>query len=152
MKANELRIGNWIMDRGGKEWQIDHWETMNKVSAKPQTMMCDGFLMETHPYTEYVDYLYPIPLTEEWLLRMGFEKSQEQWYTIKYFTDCELATEQMAITYNLSSNRCAVFDAIEETDIVNILSYPIYTSKKVLFVHQLQNLYFALTNEELTMK
>jgi hypothetical protein len=132
MKANELRLGNLVLNGGG-----------NIKVITPQTIS---------DFDNKLIVLNPIPLTEEWLLKFGFEKSQEQWYTIKYFTDCELATEQMAITYNLSSNRCAVFDAIEETDIVNILSYPIYTSKKVLYVHQLQNLYFALTNEELTMK
>jgi hypothetical protein len=134
MKANELRIGNYYNQFGNIHQVNGH--IISELEKAPQGQL----------------WCKPIPLTEEWLIKFGFEKSQEQWYTIKYFTDCELATEQMAITYNLSSNRCAVFDAIEETDIVNILSYPIYTSKKVLYVHQLQNLYFAVTNEELTMK
>jgi hypothetical protein len=138
MKANELRLGNLLNHNNGSMVGsfivgLIHLEDIIKKNSHAR---------------EYE----PIPLTEEWLLKFGFEKSQEQWYTIKYFTDCDLATEQMAITYNLSSNRCAVFDAIEETDIVNILSYPIYTSKKVLYVHELQNIYFALTKKELTMK
>jgi hypothetical protein len=135
IKENELRIGNFI---GSIQSSLIHCVDLD--------MFCDIKEDET-----YLDHLKPIPLTEEWLIKMGFEKSQEQWYTIKYFTDCELATEQMAISYNLSSNRCAVFDAIEETDIVNILSYPIYTSKKVLYVHTLQNVFFALTGEELKL-
>ena len=134
MKANELRIGN-LYNQFGNIHQVNG-HIISELEKAPQGQL----------------WCKPIPLTEEWLLKFGFEKSQEQWYTIKYFTDCNLATEQMAITYNLSSNRCAVFDAIEETDIVNILSYPIYTSKKVLYVHELQNIYFALTKKELTMK
>ena len=74
IQANELRIFNWVADRGGKQWQIDHWESMNKVSAKPSTSMCMGILIENHPMTEYLDYLYPIPLTEEWLLKVGAKR------------------------------------------------------------------------------
>jgi hypothetical protein len=151
MKANELRIGSIvkslvndedfsIVEEIGHRASLGYYVSLNNQHS--------GVWLEHKER----DLILGIPLTEEWLLKFGFEKSQEQWYTIKYFTDCNLATEQMAITYNLSSNRCAVFDAIEETDIVNILSYPIYTSKKVLYVHELQNIYFALTKKELTMK
>ena len=141
MRASELRIGNLLQSDTNKIIKIvgvvkkDIYYYHNKKNL---------YVLELNNLN-----FQPIPLTEEWLLKMGFEKSQEQWYTIKYFTDCDLATEQMAISYNLSSNRCAVFDAIEETDIVNILSYPIYTSKRVLYVHTLQNVFFALTGEEL---
>ena len=83
MKKTELRIGNWIADRGLKEWQIDHWETMNKVASKSNATMCNGILMETHPLTEYIDYLKPIPLTEEWLERLWFERDGD-WVKIQF--------------------------------------------------------------------
>ena len=133
IQTNELRIGNYYNQFGNIHQVNGH--IISELEKAPQGQL----------------WCKAIPLTEEWLLKFGFEKSQEEWYTIKYFTDCNLATEQMAISYNLSSNRCAVFDAIEETDIVNILSYPIYTSKKVLYVHTLQNVFFALTGEELIL-
>ena len=144
IKANEIRIGNWI--------EFNNFiSPPNNLQVTPRMFRQLGMDLSENLDLELSGYHKPIPLTEEWLLKMGFEKSQEEWYTIKYFTDCDLATEQMAISYNLSSNRCAVFDAIEETDIVNILSYPIYTSKKVLYVHTLQNVFFALTGEELIL-
>jgi len=141
IKENELRIGNWIIDRGGKEWQIDHWETMNKVSAKPQTMMCDGFLMETHPYTEYVDYLYPIPLTEEWLIKFGFIKVGSEWKLFPCF-------EVQIIVFNEDNYNGVMF----YTRTIHTNYTPIYCGNYINYVHQLQNLYFALTNQELEIK
>lgn len=74
MEAKELRIGNFIMDRGNKVWQIDYWEYPTKVASKSPFL---GYLdtnnkkaIYGHPFTEEVDYLQPIPLTEEWLLRL----------------------------------------------------------------------------------
>jgi len=129
LKANELRIGNWIADRGLKEWQIDHWETMNKVSAKPNIMMCSGILMETHPLTEYVDYLKPIPLTEEWFLRFGFEKYE--------FDNGE------PNQYRYKSRLIVIRDG----------KFADYGSSVILhYVHQLQNFYFAFSSEELVLQ
>lgn len=136
LKASELRIGNWIADRGLKEWQIDHWETMNKVSAKPNTMMCGGILMETHPLTEYIDYLKPIHISEKWLLKFGYSIDE-------------------------SNSAGKVFLFIKEVGFVNDDLKIIYFSKTGKFmrrsleiksVHQLQNSYFALVGEELVLQ
>lgn len=68
----------------------------------------------------------PIPLTHEWLLKFGFEENK-----MCYYTD-ELYLKKID------------FQPIgeEETDIIFY---------KLEYVHQLQTLYFALTNEELTL-
>jgi len=47
---NELRIGNKIMDRGGKILTVDYWERENMVA---QRMFVEG--MPVHPMTEYCD-------------------------------------------------------------------------------------------------
>jgi hypothetical protein len=140
MKANELRIGNYIADRGNKEWQIDHWESINKLSAKSNATMCMGILMETHPMTEYVDYIKPIPLTEEWLLKFGFT---HQYKTKKGqdFFDRSINSE-FQLYVNLNDSRVS----INKKYVGNVYS------KKIQYLHQLQNLYFALTGEELTIK
>jgi len=140
MKASELRIGNYIADRGNKEWQIDHWESINKLSAKSNATMYMGILMETHPMTEYVDYIKPIPLTEEWLLKFGFEEitnyvfkspSKQSAYELSYETLC----------YNLKEK------------IFTVCTCDVHGFETTIeHVHQLQNLYFALTGEELITK
>jgi Ni,Fe-hydrogenase maturation factor len=79
----------------------------------------------------------PIPLTEEWLIKMGFEKHN---------------------SYYLSPNKSSVegfvdilcFDLENLSFIVDMSEYSGWTVD-CKFVHTLQNLYYALTNEELTI-
>ena len=102
MKASELRIGNSIMQDGDfvfvTWWRLELMEK-NKLEYKP------------------------IPLTEEWLFKFGFEKAYETCYQYKDF---------------ILNDKFIMMDI----DITIQLKY----------VHQLQNLYHALTDEELTIK
>lgn len=66
----------------------------------------------------------PIPLTEEWFYKFGFSKSNV-WF---------------------EKNGIELFNI---ADLYFRAKYPIKADVK--FVHQLQNLYFALTGEELTV-
>jgi hypothetical protein len=122
MKANELRIGNWISDRGMKEWQIDSWERKNKVAAKSPIFKFGDLAMEGHPLTEEVDFLIPIPLTEEWLLKFGFKPLQKDW-------------QKKGLIIHTRKRGFIVRKSIPQ----------------IHHVHQLQNLYFALTGEELVL-
>lgn len=70
----------------------------------------------------------PIPLNEEWLLKFGFVKSTH-WFEL----------ENTSISLNLNQYILEFNDAYQE-------------SKMPVYVHQLQNLYYALTNKELTIK
>lgn len=67
IKANDLRIGNYVMDRGKKQLKID-WFEKDKVCMNQ--MVGNG---SVHPLTEYFEYLQPIPLTPEILEKAGFE-------------------------------------------------------------------------------
>lgn len=71
----------------------------------------------------------PIPLTEEWLVRFGFYKN----------IDTELF-EKGGYQIDLSVLKCHFY-------------LPDFGDwyKELEYVHQLQNLYFALTGEELTL-
>jgi hypothetical protein len=101
---NELRIGNWIQD--GNEFEqitIDHLNCL---------------------YSGRCEY-DPITLTEEWLLKFGFE------ITDNFQTKDRFQTHKQ--------------------DGIIWFEYG-YIVVELNYVHQLQNLYFALTNEELTIK
>ena len=125
VKSNELRLGNYIQDRGGKALRIDFMEHVQEGydTKLGQLMHLEG--QEVHPMTEYTDYANPIPLTEEWLLRLGFEL-EEGWY--------------WKSSLRLFNIRGLYFRA----------NFPIKAD--ILYVHSLQNLYFALTGEELEIK
>ncbi|MFA5715574.1 MAG: hypothetical protein WC998_07530 [Candidatus Paceibacterota bacterium] len=73
----------------------------------------------------------PIPLTEEWLLKFGLNPANSGWYSIdtRKFEFEILLRDGKYKVYVYNSYLCDIF-----------------------YVHQLQNLYFALTSEELIMK
>ena len=112
MKANELRIGNYVLAEVGLPMLQIHYITASDILAY---------------YNNAVKCL-PIPITEEWLLKFGAEENNS-FYINGYNFSIHLESG------NLS------FDHGEYTDLATIK-----------YVHQLQNLYFALTGEELTVK
>jgi hypothetical protein len=122
LKATELRIGNFVKFQG-EIIEIDgidkfniHWGNGNFA---PITI--NGFFQ-------------PIPLTEEWLEKFGFEKDGYNCEKTFYF-------EKNGIIIN---NYDGYF-----------LDNPNELVGKRLFIkhcHQLQNLYFCLCGEELTIK
>jgi hypothetical protein len=81
----------------------------------------------------------PIPLTEEWLLKFGFEKNENSIYFLQMSSNHYLY-------FNLDTNKGGL--ATEDTDD----SYEVIITDKLNEIHQLQNLYFALTGEELELK
>lgn len=87
------------------------------------------------------DYLHPIPLTPDILEKCGFVAKENNWFCKQYFTDCKEATEMMVIGINLKSGRCYIADVDEFS--------PAMIAYRIQYLHQLQNLFFALTGEEL---
>lgn len=102
MKANELRLYNWIKMDG------------NLICVNGQDMI--GILKNGYE-------IYPILLTEEWLLKFGFQfrfiingdYRIKQWY-FEDFTLC---------------------------------SFNYYYNLQINYIHQLQNLFFAIKGKEL---
>jgi hypothetical protein len=124
MKTNELRIGNYVNDRLHREVVI------KKIREEHLIFNLSNGSKIKHNIKTFE----PIPLTEEWLLKFGFVKLDYHRFKIKpshYF--------DYYYTYSVKDYcfRMYVEDAIM------CLSTP-------ECVHQLQNLYFAITEEELT--
>ena len=79
----------------------------------------------------------PIPLTEEWLVKFGFYQSKSAEY-------------EGLCAYNIPSwGRVVIQDGTLQPDQYYFLDG---LTQEIEYVHQLQNLYFALTGEELTFK
>lgn len=121
MNANELRIGNWIFDSEDAPhyFQI---EEIKIVSDNLHAVYRNGSTTCAEPQ--------PIPLTEEILLKCGFEENSAGDYVLNDFL-LGYITEDDNIQYEHTN-------PLMKWGIIN-----------VLYVHQLQNLYFALTGEEL---
>jgi hypothetical protein len=110
MKASELRIGNYV-------------EFCSVGIPTGNTGQVEGGTIAS--FEECYIRLLPVPLTEEWLLKFGFERRNN------WFRKGDFSYEDNKIYLSFGCH-C---EGPEETDIK--------------YVHQLQNLYFALTGEEL---
>lgn len=84
--------------------------------------------------------LHPVKLTEEWLEKFGFEMHPD-W-------NSKATNESTSFldlgTLNISRNRMGGLSLCDKNGVS--------TGAPIEFVHQLQNLYFALTGEELEYK
>jgi len=133
MKANELRIGNLIIFDN-----LISGEQIIEVTPRFFSSLAGGRDFEDQKNnTELNNYYKPIPLTEEWLLKFGFEKGNKYWHNglgSNIFYD--LDNKYLRQAYGTG---------------VNITMFAI-SAMNIQYVHQLQNLYFALTGEELTVK
>ena len=104
IKANELRIGNIVM------------ETIYDFEPKQ-------IVISREHFSQPEDYYEPIPLTEEWLMRFGF-------------------------------GRLGKYSFRDKNLIIHHRKRGFVVNKKIAiiqYVHQLQNLYFAFTQTELTL-
>jgi hypothetical protein len=140
MKANELRIGNLLYLNNPEFWenylnlvvQVDGID--NNMTKKEKEYWKNSFgslklicgNLEFHQFSEFAK---PIPLTEEWLLKFGFKHIKDNWYNLF-----------------ANSNTFNVYLFSEIGFRVEIVNQSIAVLNNV---HELQNLYFALTNEEL---
>ena len=126
MKAEELRIGNWVNLYDDFNSQVTGLTNTKKVWCvkNPHDENCAW----------EADKIKPIPLTEKWLLKFGWGKSD----------DHELgdnSNENFGFYYDYHFN---VFRLECDTEL-NGCDFNL----PIKYVHQLQNLYFALTNEEI---
>jgi len=127
MKAEELRIGNFVKS-GYQYCYINFF-----LGATMVDLELIGFEYTDGNHEEDVLKLEPILLTEEWLLKFGF--SDDGCLDLGNYTDSKLS-------FNPNSNQLRLVDS----------GGRFLTHDNLKHVHQLQNLYFALTGEELTKK
>jgi len=123
MKATELRIGNWVCNDFTRE-DIEVYPMMIHRLSK----------------IEGEHHIKPIPLTEEWLIKFGLKLHDLSSRTNPHLMD---------VVGKYRKNDLLEYVISSDDDSHGGWSY--YT-KKIEHVHQLQNLYFALTGEELTIK
>jgi hypothetical protein len=113
IKANELRIGN----------KVDYYGNIVTINYINDT---DVGFSDYVPFDyPLLDEINPVPITEDWLVRFGFEKGRKG--NVWVILENQLGYKNGRIYYNSW--------AISENQPNSI--------------HQLQNLYYALTGEEM---
>lgn len=131
IEAKDLRIGNVL---GGSVSIVpDKAVTFKGLVAgilKDKVLMGDGI---STPY----EYLKPIPLSEYWLLKAGFEYDGTYWRFPLYDINKPLINVSTLLLD--SEDRVLIADN----------QYGLIIARSIQYVHQLQNLFHALTGKEL---
>lgn len=127
MKVQELRIGNLVSNMYEKTARV------REIHEHPS--WAGGFLVITNENKSAISVLRPIPLTDEWLEKLGALKDEYGDMFIEVDSDIRLYLSTKGYIQLVKSYHCPMFDY-----------------EHIKHVHQLQNLYYAITGEELTIK
>lgn len=127
IQANELRIGNWFIGYDNKPFQFDYTDFM--IIGTPAQW-------EQKPFEPDELIKSPIKLTEDILLKCGFDKKIQGNGSVW----CGLYHSELngAVFYSLSKFKFRYQHGAIDIELKS--------------VHQLQNLYFDLTGQELEVK
>lgn len=129
IQAEELRIGNWVEHK--KEWSHRsagivapfnfQWEDRDWYALGESTLGLDA--------------VQPIPLTPEILEKAGFIFNDDaDWFELKNWNP-----------YVIKKGKTALLN-----DIFRLTTFKVdWNLAELKYLHQLQNLYYALTGEEL---
>lgn len=116
IQSNEVRRGNFTL-------------TPRKLIVRIDTINENSFSAINKNSLRWYSKLYPIPITEDWILNFGGKKNDEE------------------ITIPINRNLYISFIDSE----CQLVTDDDFLVMDINHVHQLQNLYFSLTGEELTL-
>lgn len=136
MKANELMIGNWVIDNG--------------KYAQITGITCDGNIETTVNEKSNIELVVPIPLNKPDILqRIGFKVEEEydenyddyEYYATMICFDARRC--KVEIKYETIKKEISVFSS----DRQNILQYRSIETQ-IRYVHELQNLFTIMQVEK----
>jgi hypothetical protein len=148
IKPNELRLGNLFYDDDNDVSKVIAFVPHERNIVKNNFRFSEaGCIIKYDVYTDKgleeeftisTELASPIPLTPEWLRKFGGYKQRTPFYCI----DMPLNIGEI----NVNPDNGVVWLRHHRVKETNLNPVSVY------FVHQLQNLFFALTGEELTIK
>ena len=128
MKANEVRIGNYIR-YCDNNYQVEQIIKRNGKYA---------LIFENLYHGVWIDEVEKIELTEDILLKYGFELIYDGYYTTKLYLIQDTRFDFLINKQNFE---------LSELVYIGDIYYP-----NVRYLHELQNLYYAITKEELEVQ
>lgn len=153
MEAKNYKIGNYVCVENDKHHPylknrtlevigIRIAEGIDKVTFKQNFKYAVSIKTTDNPienseYNQYLEFIKPIPITDDWLKLLGFIESGAE---LLYLPMPELKSE---IHY-------------EKKPYGNVItlqsSVGMFIPNDISYIHELQNLFFALTGTELILK
>lgn len=146
IKSNELRTGNWVQPANKKILMgpfrifsvIEHVRKCRSISGVNHQdvvpMQGEAFQIAEWSF-ESID---PVPLTEEWFKKMGFGNAMGWNYYINIEAEFLGETGIVGQQYDEGKFKAQLHD-IDGGSV----------GRSLLYVHEVQNLYYALTGEEI---
>lgn len=134
MNAKELRIGNLI------KWQDESHEIVSVTAIDIENNEC--YVATSNNEQAQIEEFEPIQLTDELIYKLGF---QDMGNCFNYNID-------PALSFRVLSSKGDYYPSIIEEPEFAGLEPNIVTLKSIQYLHQLQNLFFALTGGEITFK
>lgn len=132
IQSKEVRIGN-LVEFNGEVFEIE------SISRDLPNIKLDSRGIGVVPWVS----LNGVTLTEEWLVKFGFVQygqKNEHNPMLLCKSNYDFAIYPPSDIFKKKYWRTSIHESIAS-----------YKDLNILFVHQLQNLYFALTGEELTL-
>lgn len=138
MKPSELRIGNWIYDDEGNMSVVIGMNPFDHSLRCDEEEGCDILIDIIHPLKGKLTEYYcssrecsPVLLSHEILEKCGFE-----------YDEVTYDKQECPVMLAKGLNKYSIF--------IHTLTYGVVT--EIEYLHQLQNLIFSLTGEELNFK
>jgi hypothetical protein len=135
MEAQNLRIGNIVklISCAGINAIVTEIGSHN---GEPY-VMCKDIPNGIYLHHNGIDLVQGVPLTEKWLIRFGFEK--EVFWDGNYYT--------LELNDNKYCDLCIVNG--DKNGSIEVVLFPYENWFRYRYVHELQNLFAALTGREL---
>lgn len=148
MKANELRIGNYVSLATNNDDEFNLYNFLIVEDIGKDNLTC---IFNNDELEMYYEDIEPILITEEWVLNFGFEKVNG--------SDCYFKL-QIQKELGGGNPEFDIWVDFGEEDVDGRLPMVIqivggdseWLRTDIKYIHQLQNLYFALTGKELIRK
>lgn len=150
IKASELKIGNYLQDRENRLCKVESIDIS----------FIDSIVGEAFKAPAIVGGLTSLPhksikLTDEWLVKLGFEKEPEKYNSVKYKIPYKFNWDKNPLVYFI------IYDFEYHASgedfkgwLIPLTDGEFFMSCKnveVKYLHELQNLYFAITSNELSL-
>jgi len=131
MKDNEVRLGNYVLS-----------EIENTRMSKGIIQLDASALMYLFDVDDDWHRIKPIPLTEQWLEKTTATINETP--LAKYFNYFLNESTKISLMLCNDKGKGEFYVMIQQED--EVVSIP----RRMFFIHEWQNLYFALTGSELT--
>lgn len=129
LQTTELRINNLVLFQGKPEYISSiHSDNTIRLKKELDSKHCHGCYL--------ISAIEPITLTEEWLIKFGWIFNKE----------IDVFEHKKSVSF------CIKKGIVSGWVMFNFVLKSTMSFRNFYYVHQLQNLYFALTGEELVLK